>query len=173
MDINNIILNKEDWKISNGLVFKKKLVWIPIMNCKKDYIEIYFDDRLSKEILWLIPKISQSEFYLVSPLFSNPKFSTIENHKVNIEHYFCNYAKTSFFYGFKKINFNIIDNIIFYCKKFDSMDIVKDCYDYVNKSVQAQDYDWYTNKSYYIFSDEIREEFNSLYRQIKIRSLLS
>ena len=53
------------------------------------------------------------------------------------------------------------------------MDIVKDCYDYVNKLVQAQDYDWYTNKSYYIFNDEIREEFNSLYRQIKIQSLLS
>lgn len=172
MNLDNIIPNKDDWKLSNGIVFKKKLVWMPIMNLRKDYVEIYFDNRLHKEVLYLITRMSTNEFYLISPIFSNPKLQSIE-HKINIENYLANYAKSSFFYGFKKINFNLVENLIRYCKKFDCMTLIRESYDYVNSEVQYEDYDWYSNKKFYTFDEEVRTEFNSLYRQIKIQSIFT
>lgn len=173
MNLDNIIPYRDNWKIINGIVFKKKLIWMPIMNLRRRYIEIYFDNRLHKDVLYLISKMGDNEFYLISPLFSNPKFSSLDNHKINIENYLSNYAKSSFFYGFKKINFNIVENLVKYCKKFDCMTLIKESFDYVNNEVQYEDYDWHSNKKFYPFDEEVRTEFNSLYRQIKVQSIFT
>lgn len=170
MNVYDIIPQKEDWKISKGIVYKKRLAWIPILNLKKDYIEVYFDSRMHKEILMLLPKIDQ-EFYLISPMFSNPKYSYTDIHKMNIENYLSNYAKLEFFNGFKKINFDIIENLIKYCKKFDCMLLIKESYEYINSKVQFEETDWYMQKRFYLFSEEIRDDFNSLYRQIKLQEI--
>jgi hypothetical protein len=151
------------------------LAWIPIMNLNKEYVEIYFDVRLRRDILKLIPKIEE-EFYLISPILSDPNKKTLSDgtvHQLNIKNYLSNYANPKFYQGFQKINFDLISNLVRYCKKFDCMVLVKDAYDEVNKEVQFKGCDWFINKEVHDFPSEMREEFSSLYRQIKLAELLN
>jgi len=175
MNIEEIIPNSNKWKISKGIAYVKYLAWIPIIDTRKGYIEIFFDVRLMKYILKLIPKID-TEFYLISPLLSNPvnaKMLDEEIHRVNIKNYLSNYANPRFFRDFQKIEFDLITNLILYCKKFDTMLLVKESYDEVNSEVQRKGYDWYLNKEFYDTPVEIRDEFSGLYRQIKLAELLN
>ena len=175
MDVNKIIPKNHNWKIDKDIVFVWYLAWIPIMNLKNDWIEIYFDIRLAKHILKLIPKI-EGEFYLVSPTLVNPKknhLSEEERNKVNILNMLSNYCNATFFHGFQSIGFDLITHLILYCKKFDSMLLIKDIYEDVNGDVQSKNWDYYTNNKSYVFPEEIRDEFNSLYRQIKLAEILN
>jgi len=51
--------------------------------------------------------------------------------------------------------------------------LIKEAYDEVNLEVQRKNFDWYQNKEFYNLPQEIREEFSSLYRQIKLAELLN
>lgn len=175
MDVQKIIPKNDRWKVDKDIVFVYNLAWIPIMNLKNDWVEVYFDTRLSRHILKLIPKLD-GEFYLVSPILIDPKrkhLSDEERNKVNILNMISNYSNEVFFNGFRLIDFDLITHLILYCKKFDSMLLIKDIYEDVNKEVQDKFYDFYSNKQIYSFDEEIRDEFNSLYRQIKLADLLS
>ena len=176
MNIDKIIPKTDKWKVSKGIVYFKYLAWIPFIDTRKGYIEIFFDVRLIKHILNIIPKI-EGEFYLISPQLSNPvkaKSSDDIIHKMNIKNYISNYANPRFYVGFQKIDFDLITNLILYCKKFDTMLLVKELYDEVNKEVQNKGWDLYANNEMYdLPSQEIREEFNGLYRQIKLSELLN
>ena len=170
MDPYKYIPDNDRWKISKNRVFKKKLAWIPIFDMKEDHIEIFFDLKMSKDILLLIPKLD-IDFYLISPIFADPQNKHLEKDKINIKNYLTNYSQEGFYDGFNKIGFDVISNLIRYCRKNDSMMLIRECYDEVNKIVQKESYDpWsntYTNKR-----DDIRDEFNSLYRQIKLAQIL-
>jgi hypothetical protein len=175
MKIEEIIPKNDKWKLSKGLVYVKYLAWIPIIDTRKGYIEIFFDVRLMKYILKLIPKID-TEFYLISPLLSNPvdaKLPEGEIHRINIKNYLSNYANPRFFKEFQKIEFDLVTNLILYCKKFDTMLLIKESYDEVNKEVNHQSWDYLSNKMYHETPEEIRDEFGGLYRQIKLADLLN
>jgi hypothetical protein len=175
MNIEEIIPRNDKWKINKGIVYVKYLAWVPIIDTRKGYIEIFFDIKLMKYLLKLIPKI-KTEFYLISPILSDPSIARLSDediHKVNVKNYLSNYANPGFFSGFQKIEFDLITNLILYCKKFDIMLLIKEAYDEVNVEVQRKNFDWYQNKEFYNLPQEIREEFSSLYRQIKLAELLN
>jgi hypothetical protein len=170
-----ILPNNGKWKIKNEIVYVRYMAWIPIINMKDEHLEVYFDTKLNRYLLQIIPKLKE-EFYLVSPILSDPKNKFLlpeERHKVNILNMISNYSNPLFFEGFKKIDFDLITHLVLYCKKFDSMLLIKEVYDHVNKSVQSKDRDYYTNKQFFTYTEEIREEFNGLYRQIKLADLLN
>jgi len=170
-----ILPNNGKWKIENKTVYVKYMAWIPIINLKGDYMEVYFDTRLHRHLLTIIPNL-EGEFYLISPIFQDPKNKHLddkEKHKVNILNLISNYSNPFFFDGFKKINFDLIEHLVKYCKKFDSMLLIKESYEQVNNEVNGKYYDYYANLSYFHYSDEIREEFSGLFRQIKLAELLN
>ena len=175
MKIEDIIPKTDKWKISKGVVYVKYMAWIPIVDTRKGYIEIFFDIRLMKEILKIITKIN-SEFYLISPQLSDLVYDrNLEDiHRINIKNYLSNYANPRFYSAFQKIEFDLITNLILYCKKFDTMLMVKESYDEVNKEVQRKGWDWYLSKEVHELPiKEIRDEFGGLYRQIKLAELLN
>ena len=173
--ITRILPNNGKWIIKNQVVYVRYMAWIPIINIEDDHLEVYFDTKLHRYLLQILPKLD-GEFYLVSPILSNPKHKYLpdeERHKINILNMISNYSNPIFFEGFKKIDFDLITHLVLYCKKYDSMLLIKEAFDYVNKDVQGKDWDYYANKQFFTYTEEIREEFNGLYRQIKLAELLN
>jgi len=175
MDLDSIIPNNSDWKVSKNRVFKKNIAWIPVFDIIEDnLIYIFLDIRMSKEILKVVKNLQKKdiEFYFISPLFANPGFNGDFN-EVNIKNYLKDYSKSQFYDGFDKIEFDFIGNLIEYCKKENCIELVKDIYLEVNKEVQNKFWDHYANKQYFKTKrEDIRETFNQLYRDIQLQQIL-
>jgi hypothetical protein len=175
MDLDSIIPNNSEWKVSKNRVFKKNIAWIPILDII-DYnlIYIFLDIRMSKDILKVVKNLQKTdiEFYFISPLFADPGFNGDFN-EVNIKNYLKDYSKSQFYDGFEKIEFDFIENLIEYCKKENCIELVKDIYLEVNKEVQNKFWDHYANKQYFKTKrEDIRETFNQLYRDIQLQQIL-
>ena len=86
MNFQSIIPNDGKWKIKDNIVYVRYLAWIPIINFKQEPVQVYFDTRLHRHLLKIIPKID-NEFYLVSPILIDPKNKYLDEeeiHRVNI-----------------------------------------------------------------------------------------
>lgn len=171
--IDNLVQkNPDKYRYKNYMLYVKKLVWIPLLKNNNEYIEIYFDVRLHKEILKIIPTIT-SEFYLISPILStNSKIDDLTKHKLNINNYLSNYAYYHFYYGFKKIDFDILSNLIRYCRKFDSIYLIKDIYDDIIKEMDRKIYDFYNRKHYSLHDESIISDFKKIYRELILLDIL-
>jgi len=175
MDLDSIIPNNGEWKVSKNRVFKKNIAWIPVFDIVDDnLIHIFLDLRMSKDILKVVKNLQKTdiEFYFISPLFADPGFRGDFN-VVNINNYLKDYSKSQFYDGFEKIEFDFIGNLIEYCKKENCIELVKDIYLEVNKDVQNKFWDHYANKQYFKTKrEDIRETFNQLYRDIQLQQIL-
>ena len=175
MDLDSIIPNNSEWKVSKNRVFKKNIAWIPILDIVDDnLIYIFLDIRMSKDILKVVKNLQKTdiEFYFISPLFADPGFNGDFN-EINIKNYLKDYSKSQFYDGFEKIEFDFIGNLIEYCKKENCIELVKDIYLEVNKEVQNKFWDHYANKQYFKTKrEDIRETFNQLYRDIQLQQIL-
>jgi len=175
MDLNNIIPNNGEWRVSKNRGFKKNIAWIPVFDIIDDnLIHIFLDVRISKDILKLVKNLQKTdiEFYFISPLFSDPGFKGDFNEE-NINNYLRGYSKSQFYDGFEKIEFDFIGNLIEYCKKENCIELVKDIYLIINKDVQMKVYNYYTNEKLFKHKrEDIRETFNQLYRDIQLQQIL-
>lgn len=180
MELNNFIpknCSEEEWCLRKNVIFKKKIIWIPIVTKIDDDFFIYLDLRIKREVLKVIKNlmINNIKFYLISPLVSNKKIkiSDEELHNLNIENYLNCYSNNFIYDGVKKINFDIIGNLIDYCVKFNCKDKIKEIYLEVNKHVQLTSRNWYSNELIYnVDRIDIRSEFSSLYRDIQLSQIL-
>jgi hypothetical protein len=176
MDLNSIIPKTGEWKVSKNRGFVWNIAWLPVFDIISDNeVNIFLDLRNSRDILKFVKNLQKTDykFYFISPLFADPGKDTREYNEVNIKNYLKNYSKIQFYDGFQKIEFDFIGNLIDYCKKENCIELVKDIYNSVNKEVQNKSWDYYTNKQYYdIKRDDIRETFNSLYRDIQLQQIL-
>ena len=57
MNFQSIIPNDGKWKIKDNIVYVRYLAWIPIINFKQEPVQVYFDTRLHRYLLKIIPKI--------------------------------------------------------------------------------------------------------------------
>jgi hypothetical protein len=115
------------------------------------------------------------KIFFLSPLLANPKFSITDEEALdhNMENYLTNYSQPQFYDGFQKLGFDFIENFIEFCDKEKSKYLIKDIYIKVNSKVQSSYYDYYQNKSIFLVErEDIRDAFNSLYREIQIYQLL-
>jgi hypothetical protein len=179
MDLDKILPRKFKWQVKNNIVMAFKIAWLPIFKINGDYVDIFLDLRTSKQILPVVKNLQELKinFYFVSPLLANPGFKSFDDdqyHEVNIRNLMNNYWKPQYFDGFKKIDFDVIENLINYTNKFKCAHLIKDIYEDINEYVQGSGYDWYTNREhFYVDRQDIREDFQSLYRQIKITEILN
>ena len=55
MDLNKLVLQNSDFRISNDIIFHKKLIWIPLAKIiNKKLIYIFLDPKSSKVIIKFI-----------------------------------------------------------------------------------------------------------------------
>ncbi len=176
MDLNSIIPKSGEWKISKNRAFIWNVAWLPVFDIISDNeINIFLDLRNSRSILKLVKNLQKTDYilYFISPVFADPGQDKREYNDINIKNYLRNYSKIQFYDGFQKIEYDFIGNLIDYCKKEKCIELIKDIYENVNKEVQQKSWDYYTNKQYYdIKRDDIRETFNSLYRDIQLQQIL-
>jgi hypothetical protein len=171
----NKILESDNWKLSKSIVYVHKTAWIPISKIEDDYVLIFFSKRLEKETLKLLKLLNnKTKFYLVSPLLSDPKINRKDIDSINlinIKNYLMNWA--DYYYSFRKINFDLVSNLVSYCNEFDCFEELKVAYDDVSSKILKETYDYYRNDTYYKYDEIIRDEFSGLYRQIRINQILN
>ncbi len=174
MDLNNLIPdNRSNWVVRDRFLMFKKIEHIPVAYIENDIVYILLDARLVKHMIRLVNHIKNLgvEFYLTTPEISDPSGVLDLNEKV-IRHYLLSYAKKEFFYEFKKIEFDLVDNMVKWTEKENCFDLVKPVYQLVIKKINHQSWDYYSNKKHFDYCEEIREEFQSLYRHIQISKII-
>lgn len=174
MDLNRLIPdNNTSWIVRGRYLMFKKIEHIPVCYVDNDIVYVFLDGKLLKHIIKITKHLTSLnvEFYFMTPEASNPK-GVLNFHEKVIYHYLISYAKDKFFYGFKKIDFDLIDNLVKWTDKEDCFDLVKEVYNKVLKKVNNQSWDYYSNKKHFDYCQEIREEFQSLYRHIQISKII-
>lgn len=173
MELSNLIPNKsDDWNIKKGILFYKKLQNIPMAKIDDEIVYVFLECSIPRIVIDLVKHLMKIgvEFYFLPPSWSHP--ATVIDNSVVIKHYFTSYSKDKFFIGFNKIGFDMMSNLVAWCKKEDCIALIKENYNEINKKVQKTYYDWYVNKEVSSYSDDIREEFRTLYRDIQISMIL-
>lgn len=165
-DINKLIAG---FVIKGKFLMFKKYEHIPVCYIEDDIVYIFLDAKISKHIIKLTDQLVKKkiEFYFTSPDMSNPKgIDLVDYHDDVIRHYLTSYSNKDFYYGFKKIGFDLIDNMVKWTEKENCFDSIKSNLDVVKEIVTKREYNYYSNKSYYDYDEIIREDFSSLYRHI-------
>lgn len=178
MELNSLIPKKykhlDKWKInSNNLLFKN-YQYIPLCFISDDNIVyVYLDLRLKKQVIEITKHLinSKVDFYFTIPDMSNPSGVYDYEEKV-IRHYLEMYSNLYFYSNFNKINFDLVRNMVKWCVKNNCYDLIKENFDKISKRIQKKYYDYWTNKEVYEYSEDIRNEFKTLYRQIQINQLI-
>ena len=173
MELSNLIPSKsDDWNIKKGILFYKKLQNIPMAKIDDEVVYVFLECSIPRIVIDLVRHLMKIgvEFYFLPPSWSHP--ATVIDNSVVIKHYFNSYSKDKFFIGFNRIGFDMMDNLVNWCKKEDCIPLIKENYNEINKKVQKTYYDWYVNKEVSSYSDDIREEFRTLYRDIQISMIL-
>lgn len=179
MDLNSIIPKKykhlDSWKIKSNTLLFKNYQYIPICYIGDDNtIYIYLDLKVKKQIIELTKELLNKnyKFFFTTPELSNPS-GVIELENTVIRNYLLLYANSFFYKNFNKINFDIIQNMVNWANENDCYDLIKEELDFViKKYIDSKDYDYYRNTYIYRYSEEIRDEYRTIYRQIQINQLL-
>lgn len=173
MDLNKFIPSDENWSLSKGVIYFKKIQRIPICMIIDDVPHIILENKIPKKVIELTKNFMKSgeEFYFTTPLAINPAGVEDFNSEV-IRSYFISHSNIKFYVGFEKIGFDLIKNLIDWSEKNDTWDLVKPTYDEINKFIQKEYYDYWQKKKYYDFDYEIREEFRTLWREIQINKII-
>lgn len=165
--------NNKSWSIKDKYLMFKKYDNIPVCFIDGDIVYVFLDAKIHKVIIKITKHLMSlgHEFYFTTPLLSIPK--RIENlNKMVIENYFRSYSNKYFFRGFNDIKFDLIYNMVKWTEKEDCFDLVKEIYDKTEKEVNRENYDYYSNRSYHEYDEDIRESFRGLYRDIQISKIL-
>ena len=178
MDWLKLLPKNIEWKIQQNRIYYRKMAWIPFayINSAK-MVCFYLEPKSSKLILKVTKEVmkTQCKFFFISPMFDDPHIQRNTDNiiRLNIENYLKNYSLPVFFDGFDKIEFDIIENLILYCKSTNSFELIKEVLQSVNSEVQSKYFDYYTKKDVYNTKrEDIRQKFNSLWREIQIQNLL-
>ena len=178
MDLNDLIPNNSsDWIVDKNTLFYKKHLKVPIcyIEADTDVVFVSLDHRIHKAVSKLIKHLMSLdiEFYLCYPDLMNPRGVNDYQEKV-IYHYFLTYITKNLKTEFEKIGFDLIDNLCKWVEKEDCFDLMKDLYDEVKVKANDNWRDWYSNSGLdiYKYDEKIRDDYNSLWREIQINLII-
>lgn len=179
MDLNRLIperflsVGDPKWKVKGDFIMFKKIEHIPLCFVKDNTVYVFLENKLPKQVIFLTQHLMNLglEFYFLMPECSSPKGVEYFYYD-NIKHYLLSYAKDHFFYGFNKINFNIVNNLVKWSEKEDCFDLIREVHAEVLKELQYETWDYYARKKYFVYKQDIREEFRTMYREIVISKIL-
>ncbi len=179
MELNELIpyrfrnIGDSKWSVKGKFLMIKKLQYITVAFIEDDIIYILLDYRLKKMMIHLVKHVMclKKEFYFLTPEVSDP--SGVEDfHEKVIRHYFISYIRPEFNLEFSKINLDLIDNMVKWTDKENCFHLIKEVYEEVLKKVNRKNYDYYQQKYIYEYSEQIRDEFKLIYRDILISKIL-
>lgn len=175
MELNKIIPDSfksfnSPWVIKGKFLMFHRYENIPICFIEDNIIYIFLDNRIQKAVIKLTNEFVKLgyEFYFTTPLISNPAFKIDDLNNIVINHYLFSYFQKGFFKGFKKINFDLIGNMVDWCRKENCIDLIKKNYKMLDSIINKSHVNWYSQKKEYDYSEEIREDYKTLYREIQI-----
>lgn len=172
MELNSLIPdNHVSWLVKGRFLMFRKYENIPTCYIDNGLVYVFLDNRIINPIIKLVKHLMKinCEFYFTSPIFSHPSYRDQELDKEKIiNHYLFSYIQDGFFKGFKKIDFNLIENLVHWCAKQDCIDLIKPVYKELENKVDSFYYDWYSNKRVYEYDEDIRNDYKTLYREIQI-----
>lgn len=173
MELNDLIPDESNkWSVGKFLMYKK-YTNIPICYIDSDIVYIFLDGKIHNAIFKLVKYLVKLnvEFYFTSPRLSNPKgVNDIDNLIIN--HYLFSHSQENFFHGFKKIGFDLINNMVKWSDISNSYHLIKPNFTLIEKTVESSYFDYFSNVEVYNYSEEIREEFRTLYRDIQLSKIL-
>ena len=177
MDLNTLIPNIKDerWNVKGKYLRYKKYTNIPVAHISPDgVIFIFLDLRIVRAIGILIAHLVNIgvEFYFEPPDMSNPSDDRKDYHKRVIKHYLYSYADKFMYRNLKKINYDLIKNMVRFCDEYDCHDHLKESFEEIKRIVMRTDIDWYTNQKVFDYPEEIRTDFENLYRDIQINKII-
>jgi hypothetical protein len=176
MELSTIIPNTSDinWIVKGDFLMYRKYSNIPIAYTEGDTVFIFLDLKVIKVVSRLIKHLVKNniEFYFDSPEFSNPAADVNEYNTKVVTHYLFSHANKNVFAEFKRINFDLIKNMVSFCDNNNCHDILKPCYERVKKDVLRNELNYYSGKTEHDYPKEIREEFENLYRDIQISRII-
>lgn len=174
MDLNNLIPNSaEEWQIRSNFLMYKKLEWIPVCYTEAGAVYVFLDARIIKPVIKLVQHLVKNDykFFFTTPELTNPKGIQDGENKI-IYHYLLSYSNKDFFKAFRKIDFDLIENMVEWSKMSHTFHLIKPNLEEINKRVEKTWYDYYSGKDVYNYPEEIREAFNGLWRDIQISQIL-
>ena len=174
MDLNKLIPNgAEEWQVRSNFVMWKKLEWIPVCYSEEGVVYVFLDARIVKPVTKVIEHLIKNnyKFFLTTPELSNPKGIQDAENKI-IYHYLISYANKDFNKAFRKMNFDLVGNMVEWTKITGNFHLVKPVLEEVTKRVNKSWYDYYSRNYVYNYSEEVREAFNGLWRDIQIAQIL-
>jgi hypothetical protein len=165
--------SSSSWIISKEQILYKKYISLPICRKVDNYFIVFLDRRIYKAVLKLVSKLMKIgvEFYCLSPEASSPK-GLVNYHSSYVTHYLRMYATNEFYYGFEKIGFDLIKNMTDWVEKENCFEVIRPCYDEVLSDVLTHYYDYYSKKDIWNYPKEIRDSYESLYRDIQINRII-
>jgi hypothetical protein len=167
--------NSDNWSFDDNFIYWKKYQKIPICFIDNDIVYVFLDNRLPKPVIKLVSFLTDKKlkFYFTIPELSNPSGVFEEDyHQLVIRQYLFSYSQKEFFYGFEKINFDLIKNLTDWTIENNCFNKIKPIFDSIKKTVLRKNYDWYSKKENFDYDLKIREDFQSLYRQIQINQII-
>jgi hypothetical protein len=76
------------------------------------------------------------------------------------------------FISYKELDWDPIKNLIEFVRKYGNTQILLEEYNKAKKLVNTQSTDWTTGEYKYNYDEEIRDFYNSLYRDIQLQMIL-
>lgn len=175
MDLNKCVPdNSNNWSISKDqILYKRCGINIPVCRFYDNILYIFLDNsEFHKPIIKLVKHLMRLdvEFYFYPPTYSHPG-ATFKHDDV-IYHYLISYANKKFNIGFSDIDFDLIDNMVKWCKKENCFDLIKDSHLRAHKKIKYSWYNHYSNKFEFDYDEYIRDDFKALYRYILINQII-
>lgn len=171
--------NNQNWLIKKGTIMYKNYIFIPAAFIHDDVVYIYLDNKIPNQVTKLIKHFLKNkiDFLFTTPLLNDKSLVKRKGDdwlkSEIITHHFFSYIQSHFFYKFKKINFDLIYYLVKWIEKNDAHVFLKPSFDKIKKEVNKSFYDYYTSSQIYEYDSLIRDDFNNLYRTIKLNMILS
>ena len=70
------------------------------------------------------------------------------------------------------MDFDYIGNLVKWVQKEECFEVLKEVYDNLKLEVNKQSYQWISGKKEYDYTEEIRDDYNSMWREIQINIIL-
>lgn len=170
-------LNPRIWTWRGDILYYKNIKLSPILEVNSDnsiflYIDFHYENQFSKILKILIN--SPFEFYLVTNQLNNPKIRNKNWVSLSIESYFRSLLDFKLYNSYNKLKFDPIKNLISFVNKYSNIDLIWEEYNKILPMISKKNFDYLTGEyNYKIWDEEIRDNFKSLQRDIKIKIIFN
>jgi hypothetical protein len=165
--------NDSNWVIRNNRIYYKKNDHELVLEYIDNIVYLYFNIKIVKKTTKIIKHLLENNIKFYFRPIQNSLDILSDYNTCTIKSYLYCYVEKDYYYQFKKINFNISDNLVEWALENDCFEKIKQVYDTILKVITKGYYDYYSKKYIYDYDEEIRIDFSNLFRTIQIKLLLS